>query len=218
MVKSQYQMLTENLKIQRLYAIGGFSMGGIQAFQWAVSYPGFADKIIPIVGSPQNTSYDMLLFRGLIQAIKTDTAFRNGKYTENPHKGNQSLIWELVITTPEYVAEKMSRDSFDNWFIKIQGHDAFDRNNFYRQLEAVSENDVSKPFNGSLQEAAKSIRAKMLIIVAKQDHVVNPIPAIKMAGMINAKLINLESYCGHTAFMCEAESVAKEISTFFAAK
>jgi homoserine acetyltransferase len=36
-------------------------MGGMQAFQWAVLYPEFMDKIVSIVGSPQLTSWDMLL-------------------------------------------------------------------------------------------------------------------------------------------------------------
>jgi homoserine O-acetyltransferase len=101
MVESQYQMLTKNMNIQHLYAIAGISMGGQQSFQWAVSYPDFTDKIIPIVGSPQNTSYDLLLWRGLLQTLERDTAYRNGNYTGHPQISDEAVMWNLVVSTPK---------------------------------------------------------------------------------------------------------------------
>ncbi|HET7002149.1 MAG TPA: alpha/beta fold hydrolase [Puia sp.] len=41
MVESQHVFLTAHLHIDHLYAVSGVSMGGMQSFQWAVSYPGF---------------------------------------------------------------------------------------------------------------------------------------------------------------------------------
>jgi homoserine O-acetyltransferase len=218
MVESQYQMLTKNLKIQHVYAIVGISMGGQQSFQWSVSHPDFADKIIPIVGSPQNTSYDLLLWRGLLQTLERDTAYRNGNYTELPQIADESVMWNLLITTPENVVNTISRDSFENWFMKIQIPGAFDWNNMHRQIEAIIGNDVSKTVNGSLEEAGKIIKTKMLIILAKQDHIVNPLPAIKIADMVKAKVLSLESNCGHLAFICESEKIAKAVNEFLSAK
>src|SRR5262249_39652428 len=45
-VEAGHRLLTEELKITHLRAIIGFSMGAEQAFQWAVSYPDFADRIV----------------------------------------------------------------------------------------------------------------------------------------------------------------------------
>jgi homoserine O-acetyltransferase/O-succinyltransferase len=47
------EVVSENMHIRHLHAVIGFSMGGMQAFQWAVSCPEFVDKIVSIVGSPQ---------------------------------------------------------------------------------------------------------------------------------------------------------------------
>src|SRR5258708_3098213 len=44
-VEAVRRLLTEELMITHLRAIIGFSMGAQQAFQWAVTYPTFADRI-----------------------------------------------------------------------------------------------------------------------------------------------------------------------------
>jgi homoserine O-acetyltransferase len=45
-VAAVHELLTKELKITHLQALIGFSMGAEQAFQWAVSYPTFADRIV----------------------------------------------------------------------------------------------------------------------------------------------------------------------------
>jgi homoserine O-acetyltransferase len=45
-----HRLLTTGLGITHLRAIVGFSMGAQQAFQWAVSNPGFADRIVAYCG------------------------------------------------------------------------------------------------------------------------------------------------------------------------
>src|SRR6202453_2945669 len=50
-VEAVHRLLTEELKITHLRAVVGFSMGAQQAFQWAVSYPDFADRIVATSGT-----------------------------------------------------------------------------------------------------------------------------------------------------------------------
>jgi homoserine acetyltransferase len=61
MVNAEHKLLAGTLQLAHLRAVIGFSMGEMQAFQWAVFYPGYVDKIVSIVGSPQLTAYDLLL-------------------------------------------------------------------------------------------------------------------------------------------------------------
>jgi len=74
--------------------------------------------------------------------------------------------------------------------------------------------DVAGEFGGSMEKAAAAVRAKVLVIVARQDHVVTPQPAIDFAGLLHAPMMELESDCGHLAPSCEQARVAAAIADF----
>src|SRR3954463_890207 len=50
-VEAVHRLLVDELRIIHLRAVIGFSMGAEQAFQWAVSYPSFADRIVATSGT-----------------------------------------------------------------------------------------------------------------------------------------------------------------------
>lgn len=216
MVESQHRMLTENLHITHVKAIAGISMGGMQSFQWSVSYPDFAEKIIPIAGSPQLTSNDLMLWTGEIRTMESDTAYHNGNYEGFPSIPGVFVLHRLAVATAAYYASSISRDSFEIWFNETIHQHAFDWNNWHRQLEAMISMDIAKSAGGTLANGAKKIKAKLLVIVSKQDQMVNPIPATKIAGIKNAKLLVLTSDCGHLAPGCELLKVKQSIAAFLA--
>jgi homoserine O-acetyltransferase/O-succinyltransferase len=198
MVESQYKMLTEKMSIHHLAAVAGISMGGFQTLQWAVSHPDFMDKALPVEATPQFTSYDLLWSNTFLQAIKSDSAYHNGNYKGEPALPVASQIVQMIFSTPEYVTNHVSRDSFYTWYVVGQKQVTIDWNNQVRQMEAIIKHDITKTTNGSLEEAAKTIKAKTLIIVVKQDHTVNPILSKKFASMMNAQFMEIDSEGGHT--------------------
>ena len=216
MVESQYRLLTKNFGIHHVLAIGGISMGGMQSFQWAVSHPGFADKIIPIVGSPQLTSNDLMLWNGELDAMQADTAYHQGNYMGLPTIASVSVMHRLAVATPAYYANNIPRNQFDSFFMKSAAPQGFDWNNWHRQLQAMIGLDIAKDDGGSLEKVSRKIKAKMLIVTSVQDHMVNPIPATKMAGLLQARLLVLISDCGHLAPGCESPKLFAAVKQFLA--
>ena len=217
-VESQYQLLTQVLHIKRLHAVIGISMGGMQTFQWGISYPKFADCLIPIVGSPQPSSYDLMGYNVFRKIIEADTAFNHGNYKKNPVIAPAAMLLEFSETTPSFKVRTMSRDSFTVWMHGIEAAEPPDWNDTYYQMAAIVGHDIAKPWNGSLREAANHIKARMLIISSQQDHLVNPLPAIAFAKMVPAKLVILNSDLGHQAPNFSDQVMSKSIIEILSAE
>jgi homoserine O-acetyltransferase len=214
-VESQHKLLTEVLHIDHVKAVVGISMGGMQAFQWLVSYPRFMEKAVPIVGSPRLAPYDLLLWQAQIEALMRDRDWNGGNYTRNPARALDFAFGELLLTTPSDYNRRKTREQTLNDLEKARA-DAkrFDANDKIRQDQAMMALDVSRDFGGSLERAARAVEAKLLVVVAKFDHVVTPGPATEFASLLGAKLLTLESDCGHLATVCEARRLNDAVADF----
>jgi homoserine O-acetyltransferase len=79
-------------------------------------------------------------------------------------------------------------------------------------LEAVIHLDVAH--GGSLEDAARRVKAKVLVVNAAQDHMVNPKPALDFAALMGARTLVLEGDCGHLAIGCEAATLNPAVRAF----
>ncbi|HEY1125640.1 MAG TPA: alpha/beta fold hydrolase [Sphingobium sp.] len=88
MVEAQKRMLTEKLGVTKLKAILGMSMGGMVTFQWATTWPDFAEKFIPMGCYPVEIGGQNRMQRKLqIDAIKGDPGWNGGNYIAQPLGG-----------------------------------------------------------------------------------------------------------------------------------
>jgi homoserine O-acetyltransferase len=217
MVASQHQLLTQVLHIDHLKAVMGISMGGMQTFQWIVSYPDFVDKAIPIVGSPRLAPFDLMLWKAENDAIMGDPAWKNGEYTDQPALTLLTAFEGLAIETPEKFNADTTREKLPEWFAQTQKQIAtFDANNHIRQAQAMMAHDVSATVGGSMERTAAAVKAKVLVIVSVTDHMVTPGPALEFAQMLHAEVLELRDNCGHLAPGCEMGKVGTAVTGFLA--
>lgn len=216
MVNTQHKLLTKILHLNHVKAVMGISMGGMQTFQWIVSYPDFMDKAIPIVGSPRPTPYDIVFLRAQLRAITNDPDWNQGNYTNNPARMAEAEFLALILTTPDEYNHRMTRERLAADLETASHTPGFDSNDKIRQLEAIMALDVSAPFGGSMEGAAAVVKAKVLVISALQDRAVNPAPALEFAGLLHAPTLKLESDRGHLSPGYEAAKVNPAVADFLA--
>jgi homoserine O-acetyltransferase/O-succinyltransferase len=207
MVESEHRLATEVLHLSHLHAVIGMSMGGMQAFAWAVLYPDFMDLVIPMAGSPQSTSYDKLLWTTEIDAIELDPAWNRGNPMGRLNRGLAlaAEIESMNVTSPDYrVSHTNSRgfDAFVGGIKKNATGDAGTACDQIRQRQAIISLNLPAEVGVSLEQLAKRVNSKMLIFIPTQDHLVNPEPARRFAKAAGLPVISLDSPCGHLSFAC----------------
>ncbi|MDF2695203.1 MAG: Homoserine O-acetyltransferase [Labilithrix sp.] len=214
MVESQRRLLREVLGVRKVHTVMGISMGGMQAYEWAVSHPDEVGRIVPIVGTPQLTAQDLLLWNAELHILQDSTAYAQGGYGDPrpPIPALQELHW-LMLTTPAHRNAETSRGAFPAWNASKANDTAFDWNDWHRQLEAMLTHDVARASGGDLAAAAKQVKAKALVIVAEHDHMVNPEPSKTFAKAMNASLVVLDSPCGHMVPGCD-DSIGPRVRAF----
>lgn len=212
LVDVQRRLLLEEFGIDHVWGVIGISMGGMQTFEWLVAYPNALEKAVPIVGSPQLTSFDLILWETQLQVIEQceragceDT----GSLT--------NLISQLITRTPRYVNENTSREEvpsvIENAKRSSQG---FRLEDYVSQLRAMLVHDVAAQFGGDLERAAETVKGDLLTVIATFDHGVTPEAARTFTDLVGGTLLELDSGCGHLTFSCEAEIIGHSANGFLA--
>ncbi|HSD69413.1 MAG TPA: alpha/beta hydrolase [Woeseiaceae bacterium] len=210
MVHAQHRLLTDKLGISQLHAVMGASMGGMQALEWAVRYPNFMKKIVTVVGTPRQTSYDLLLWNAQLGAIQ-NLAVDDYESTIRVI----AALDNLNAYTPAYVAGNTPAAGYQEFLqLSVDSIRRYGLENRVPQLQAMIHHDISASFGGSMAEAAAAISADLLIVVSAEDHMVNPIPSRELAELADAEFLELTGDCGHIAVGCEIERVTEVVLQF----
>jgi len=213
MVRSQYQLVTEQFNLRGLFLVMGGSMGSMQVFEWMVTYPDFMKKALPYVPTPILSSSDRLAITTQFEIIELGK--KAGLTTREIMKPVQMLV-SMIAQTPEFRNQKTTRETFPDF---VKGFDRepsknFSVVNYQRQIQAMLSHDITRHFEYDLQKTAQAIHAKTLMIVAEKDLYVNPGHALTLAPLIKADVLILTNNCGHLAPGCELQRCRETIKKF----
>jgi homoserine O-acetyltransferase len=75
--------LVESLGIKRLRAVVGPSMGALQAYQWAQSYPDMVERIMPVIGAAGGDPFLIAWLDIWSLPVRLDPKWREGAYPED---------------------------------------------------------------------------------------------------------------------------------------
>jgi homoserine O-acetyltransferase len=209
-VDAVHQLLTEQLHIRHLRAVIGFSMGAQQAFQWAVSYPDFMDRIVATSGTAKTYGHGIVRLEGQIAALTADASFNGGNYTTEPIKGIQatSLVWAGWLHSQEWWRQELWRTEAPKGttlaqFIEQSGAlFSQDANDLILQMRTWESNNVgdTSPFHGDVEAALRSIKVQVLYMPSATDLYFPVTDARYEAQFIpHCALIPIPSLWGHPA-------------------
>lgn len=179
-VEAVHRLLTEELHVQHLRAVIGFSMGAQQALQWAVSYPNYMDRVVATAGTAKTYGHGIVRLEGQIAALTTDGAFNGGDYAAQPQKGIEafSMVWAAWLFSQEWWRQELWRgagmgESFEEVVARLRTDfiPGADANNLILQMRTWESNDVGQtpPFHGDAPAALRSIKARVLYMPSATD-------------------------------------------------
>lgn len=213
MVNSQYILLTKILKIKKIFAVIGGSMGSMQTLEWIVAYPEFMEKAVPYVCTPRVTSSDLLTWNLRKEIIES---YMRLNADEKQIQKVTSMMMSLLVRTFDHINQNVKVDEFDKYMAKFDAepNKIFTSENSLYQLNAMINHNIFRNDNNSMEKTAAKIKAKVMMIVSETDMLVNPKSSLEFAPLINARVLKLNNNCGHLAPGCELAKSSAEIEKF----
>jgi homoserine O-acetyltransferase len=210
-VDAVHRLLTEELTIAHVRAVIGFSMGAQQAFQWAVSYPGFADRIVATSGTAKTWPHGVVRLEGQIAALAADPAFNGGDYAAPPRKGIEAygMVWLGWLYSQEWWRREMWKTAAPGRTLEQEIENRRrtffannDANDLILQARTWQRHDVGTThgFDGDLERALRSIAAPVLYMPSETD-LYFPIGDARFEAQFirNVSLVPIPSVWGHPA-------------------
>jgi homoserine O-acetyltransferase/O-succinyltransferase len=239
MVRAQKRLL-DALGVRRLRLVIGGSIGGQQALEWAVEFPGFVEKAVPVAATnvlgPQGVGMSELGRR----AIMADPDWQGGDYYGTGRSPDAGLAiarmagmmtyqsaagqWERFgrrrASRPALYEEFGGRFEIES-YLHYQGRDLvgrFDANSYLYLSRAMDLYDVAAGY-GSEEEAYERIRAEVLFVGISSDWLFPPgevratAERTREAGA-DARYVEITSLSGHDAFLKDWDELGAALTPF----
>ena len=234
------KLLADHFGIDCWEMVAGGSLGGMQALQWAVSYPSRIKKAAIIAASSKISTQNIALNEVAREIIKKDESFHNGDYLakgESPKKGLKAarMLGHITYLSESNMSKRFGRklqdpenkmDADVNYevenYLQYKGEQfakTFDANSYILMTKAMDSFDPAKGFDNDLVACLQNAQAKLLIasfdsdwLFPKEYGLDIQMSAIK-AG-INSTYIELEGDYGHDSCLFHSDRYSAALKNF----
>ena len=240
MVRAQ-AMLLDHLGIATLACVAGGSMGGMQALQWAASYPGRVHSVLAIATAARHSAQNIAFHEVGRQAILADPEWNEGKdqtLGTNPRKGLAVARMAAHIT---YLSEaalhrKFGRNLQDRnalsyrfdadfqveSYLRYQGAsfvERFDANSYLYITRAMDYFDLAADHDGVLANAFKGTQTRFCVVSFTSDWLFPTTESKKIVHALNAaganvSFVEFETDRGHDAFLLDVPEMFQTLRGF----
>ncbi|WP_338665213.1 homoserine O-acetyltransferase [Pararoseomonas sp. SCSIO 73927] len=228
MVRAQ-KKLVEYLGIERLLAVIGGSMGGMQALQWAALYPRSVFACAPIATAAHHSAQNIAFHEVGRAAVHADPDFCQGAYWKEGRIPAQGLSVARMVAHITYLSESALTRKFGR---RLQGAKAltfledvfavesylrhqgstfirrFDANSYLTITRAMDYFDLAADHGGDLSSAFRGTPTRFLVASFSSDWLFPTAESRAVTRALNraaarVSFIELESDKGHDAFLLD---------------
>ncbi|WP_313541106.1 homoserine O-acetyltransferase MetX [Leifsonia aquatica] len=231
------------LGIDRWAAVVGGSMGGMQALEWAVSFPERVERLAVLAAPPFSTADQIALNSVQIEAVRTDPLYRGGIYYDagdgdGPHQG-LALARRMALLNYRSPSELNAR--FERtWqsgisplggggrfavesYLDFHGNKftrRFDANSYITLVQAMNSHDVGRD-RGGVAAALSRVTARTLVLGIDSDRLFpvegQEVIASHLPDTIDGRVpVVIRSDFGHDGFLIEDDAVSEHLRRLFA--
>ena len=207
-VRLQHMLLTQELGVERIKLVAGWSMGGCQAFQWGAQYPDMMEAIAPLCCSARTGQFNKIFLLSLRRALELDPAFEDGFYRRPPVRGLRAFATIYAgwgFSEPFYRTEAFRQFGAANaaefsarfWEPAFLHHDA---NDLLSLLRCWEDGDISAgaEHGGDLDRALGAITARAIVMPCEYDSYFPPADShAEVSRMPHAECRPIPSIWGH---------------------
>ncbi|UCZ52385.1 homoserine O-acetyltransferase [Bacillus shivajii] len=229
------QLALQQLNINKLKAVIGGSLGGMQALEWAVMYPDLIDQVIVLAATPSLSDYGISYNAIARKAIIDDPNWNGGNYTDQafPENGfaTARMIGMITYRSDGLFNQRFHRDQRDAWgkrhdeiayqvesYLLYQGEKftkRFDPNSYLYLLKAMDHHDLEYR-RGPLTEVLSRFKKNVQLIAFQGDLLYPPDEMKRLANVwekagANVQFQGIQTAFGHDGFLTEFEKWGETI-------
>jgi homoserine O-acetyltransferase len=243
MVRAQ-AMLLDHLGIERLHAVIGGSMGGMQAVSWAALYPERVGSAVIIASAARHSAQNIAFHEVGRQAIMADPRWRGGAYYTDDDPPVSGLAVARMAAHITYLSEAGLTEKFGRRlqdreaktfgfdadfqvesYLRHQGIsfvDRFDANSYLYITRAMDYFDLAEAHGGVLAHAFRDSKTRFCLISFDTDWLYPTSESRTMVHALNAagaevSFMELSSPFGHDSFLLENPEMNRIVDGFLKA-